>query len=232
MVHIKEQSVSINTISEQAEISDRAEVNLNENCDLVTDLFNSENEHEMTLNEESSISVSDQIESSHNSSLVQSDSVDLSENNEKILEQNQSKSKKWNQRKNNFESLASRTVEIKIAGVPYKIRSNHDEQVLNQLISLVNDKISDAIKVTKNASFQNAAVLASLNLAEEILLLKKQANDVLLNLELQTQKLKSDLNKLNLINSNKLNSEISNNHSNKTDNPDTNNLQENLDTLI
>ena len=87
----------------------------------------------------------------------------------------------------------SKTIDFKIAGVPYKIKSSHDDETLNQLIEYVNQKVTEALKVTKNSSFQNAAVLASLNIAEEMILLKRRAQDELTKLENKALKLAQEI---------------------------------------
>lgn len=86
-----------------------------------------------------------------------------------------------------------RNFDFKIAGVSYKIKSSHDEETVRNLVNYVDQKVSDAIKVTKNASFQNAAVLAALNIAEELILLKKRANEELEQLEIKASKLASSI---------------------------------------
>jgi cell division protein ZapA len=83
--------------------------------------------------------------------------------------------------------------DFKIAGVSYKIKSSHDEETVQNLVNYVDQKVSDAMKVTKNASFQNAAVLAALNIAEELILLKKRAYDELEILEVKASKLASKI---------------------------------------
>ena len=86
-----------------------------------------------------------------------------------------------------------KTVDFKIAGVSYKIKSSHDEQTLKQLVEYVNNKVTEAMKVTKNSSFQNAAVLASLNIAEEMILLKKRAQAELEKLENKALRLAQEI---------------------------------------
>ncbi len=82
-----------------------------------------------------------------------------------------------------------KTVDFKIAGVSYKIRSSHDDATIASLVQYVDQKVTDAMKLTKNSSFQNAAVLASLNIAEEMILLKRRAQRELEKLEVKAQKL-------------------------------------------
>lgn len=88
---------------------------------------------------------------------------------------------------------AKKYFDFRIAGVSYKIKSSHDEETVKNLVNYVDSKVSDAMKVTKNASFQNAAVLAALNIAEELILLKKRAYDELEILEAKASKLASKI---------------------------------------
>ncbi len=82
---------------------------------------------------------------------------------------------------------------FKIAGVSYKIKTSHDEATVNELVEFVNKKVTDALTVTKNSSFQNAAVLTALNIAEEMILLKRRAYAELEKLEAKALKLTHDL---------------------------------------
>lgn len=93
-----------------------------------------------------------------------------------------------------------KTFEFLIAGVPYKLRTSHDEATVRELVSFVTSKMNEALTITKNGSYQNAAVLTALNLAEELILLKRKAHRELerveekilkLSLELENSKTKS-----------------------------------------
>lgn len=83
--------------------------------------------------------------------------------------------------------------EVEIAGVPLRLKSWHDEKMVNDLVALVDRKIREALPLTKTGSIQNAAILASLHLAEEYLLLKQKANFELDHLEAKTLRVISDL---------------------------------------
>jgi len=102
----------------------------------------------------------------------------------------------------NSDQFKKKTFDFKIAGVSYKIKTSHDEKIVQELVMLVNSKVSEAIKATKNGSFQNAAVLAALNMAEEMLLLKIRAKAELEKLEKKAQKLSEDIenSKMNKVN--------------------------------
>ena len=91
------------------------------------------------------------------------------------------------------QNSVKKTFDFKIAGVPYKLKTSHEEQTVNKLVEFVNGKITEAIAVTKNSSFQNAAVLAAFNIAEEMILLKQRAQAELDKLEARALRLSQDL---------------------------------------
>jgi cell division protein ZapA len=86
-----------------------------------------------------------------------------------------------------------KTFEFTIAGLPYKLRSSHDEETVHELVQFVDQKIQQAITATKSGSFQSAAVLAALNIAEELILLKKRARREIERIEERALKLSQDL---------------------------------------
>lgn len=87
----------------------------------------------------------------------------------------------------------SRLFEVEIAGVPLRLKSPHDEATVNELVALVDRKIREALPLTKTGSIQNAAILASLHLAEEYLMLRHKAKNELERLEQRTNKVISEL---------------------------------------
>lgn len=89
--------------------------------------------------------------------------------------------------------MEKQSYEFLIAGVPYKLKTVHDEALVQDLVQLVNKKMDQSLAITKNGSFQNAAVLTALNLAEELMLLKKKAHRELEKLEEKTLRLAMDL---------------------------------------
>lgn len=95
--------------------------------------------------------------------------------------------------KNKVESEKKQIFDFKIAGVPYKIKTSHDTEMVQELIQFVGIKVDEAMKNTKNGSFQNAAVLAALNIAEELILLKRRARSELEKLEEKTLRLSLEL---------------------------------------
>ncbi len=71
--------------------------------------------------------------------------------------------------------VEKKTYTFNIAGIPYKIKTSHNEEVVNELVEFVNEKMNEAMTSTKNSSYQSAAVLAAMNIAEELILLKRKA---------------------------------------------------------
>ncbi len=85
--------------------------------------------------------------------------------------------------------------EVEIAGVPLRLKSSHNHEMVEQLVALVNSKITEALPLTKTGSIQNASILASLHLAEEYLKLKQQYGKDLAQLENKTQQVLAELQK-------------------------------------
>ncbi|WII73369.1 cell division protein ZapA [Bdellovibrio sp. 22V] len=86
-----------------------------------------------------------------------------------------------------------KTYNFLIAGVPYKLKTSHDDATVQELVDFVNNKMNQAMSLTKNGSFQNAAVLTAMNLAEELILLKRKAHRELEKLEEKALQLSMDL---------------------------------------
>jgi cell division protein ZapA len=86
-----------------------------------------------------------------------------------------------------------KTYDLNIAGMSFKLRSSHDEQTVKELVEFVDGKTSEAMQALKSGSFQSAAVLAALNIAEELILLKRRARRELEILEDRALKLSQNL---------------------------------------
>lgn len=85
------------------------------------------------------------------------------------------------------------TYEVMIAGFSYRLRSSHPETTVAQMVQLVEQKIHESLAATKSGSIQNAAVLAALNLAEELVIIKNQARQEICRLESQLLDWQSEL---------------------------------------
>lgn len=61
-----------------------------------------------------------------------------------------------------------RTVELAISGQKYKIRSDEQEDYLKNLAAYVDERLIEIRRKTKTAGTQGMAVLAALNIADEL----------------------------------------------------------------
>lgn len=69
-----------------------------------------------------------------------------------------------------------RTYEVKILGQRYKMRSDESEEYLNNLAEFVNEQITEVQKGTKTVATHNLAILAALNIADNLFKLREQEN--------------------------------------------------------
>jgi cell division protein ZapA len=88
---------------------------------------------------------------------------------------------------------AKAVYEVVIAGVPLKLKSGHDPKMVKKLVSFVDNKVQQALPATKSGSVQNAALLAALNLAEELFELKERALGQLDKVEKKAQVVLTEL---------------------------------------
>jgi cell division protein ZapA len=93
----------------------------------------------------------------------------------------------------NVRSSTKKAFDIEIADYPLRLRTHHDEAMVQMMVDFVDGKIRQSITSTKSGSLQNAAILAALNIAEELILLKRKASLELDRLEEKTNRLRLDL---------------------------------------
>lgn len=84
-------------------------------------------------------------------------------------------------------------IEVTIAGMSFKLRSAHDEATVRELVSFVDKRVREALNHVKSGNLQTATLLATLNLAEELMLLRKQAGEKLDRLENKTERIIASL---------------------------------------
>ena len=87
------------------------------------------------------------------------------------------------------------STQVSIAGVPLRLKSSHDLETVNELVRMVDEKIRQALPLTKTGSIQNASILAALNMAEELLILKRRARELTDGLEARLAHVIEDLEK-------------------------------------
>lgn len=67
-----------------------------------------------------------------------------------------------------------RTIEVKILGQRYKVRSEDGEEYLHSLAKFVNDQITDVQGRSSSVATHNAAILAALNIADTLFKLREE----------------------------------------------------------
>lgn len=92
-----------------------------------------------------------------------------------------------------MEAAKAQTVEVVIAGLPLRLKTTHSEDTVKSIAALVDQRVQDVLRATKSSSLQHAAVLAALNLADELHSLKHRTQDRLNRLEHLAQNALSDL---------------------------------------
>jgi cell division protein ZapA len=60
-----------------------------------------------------------------------------------------------------------RLVEIKVFGQMYTVKSDAEEEHIQEVTRYVNEKIDEVLKKTRSVSTMNVAILTALNIADE-----------------------------------------------------------------
>ena len=83
--------------------------------------------------------------------------------------------------------------DINVAGVDFKLRSPFDQKKVEELTSLVSEKVEEIMNSAQGLSYKGALLLASLHFVEELTSLKKSAREELDRLERRTHKILSSI---------------------------------------
>jgi len=86
-----------------------------------------------------------------------------------------------------------KTYEVRLAGIPLRLKTSHDQETVDQLVTVVNEKINMILSEQSNLSFQQSLLLASLHLAEDFLTSNKDTLSNLEQIESQAKSILSDL---------------------------------------
>lgn len=86
-----------------------------------------------------------------------------------------------------------KTYKVEVGGIPLNLLSAHSEKRVLELVEFVDEKFKEALPLTKSGSYQSAALLTALNIAEELFTLKRDLSDRLSRLEGEARHLVSDL---------------------------------------
>jgi cell division protein ZapA len=70
-----------------------------------------------------------------------------------------------------------RSVEVKILGQSYSIRTDEDEDYIRSIASYVDEKLKEIYSVAPNANQGKAAIMAAFGIADELFKLKMERED-------------------------------------------------------
>ena len=82
-----------------------------------------------------------------------------------------------------------RLVEIKIFGQTYTVKTDAEEDYIQEVAKYVNEKIEEVLKKTKSVSTLNVAILTALNIADDLLREKEKRTTLLREVEAKSKDL-------------------------------------------
>jgi cell division protein ZapA len=80
-------------------------------------------------------------------------------------------------------------VEIKVFGQTYTVKSDAEEDHIQEVARYVNEKMDDVLKKTRSISSLNVAILTALNLADDLLKEKEKRAALLREIERKSKEL-------------------------------------------
>jgi cell division protein ZapA len=89
-----------------------------------------------------------------------------------------------------------RLVEIKVFGQTYTVKTDAEEDYIQEVAKYVNEKMEEVLKKTKSVSTLNVAILTALNIADDLLKEKEKGSALLREVEAKSRDLieKIDIN--------------------------------------
>jgi cell division protein ZapA len=82
-----------------------------------------------------------------------------------------------------------RLVEIKVFGQTYTVKTEAEEDYIQEVAKYVNEKMDEVLKKTKSVSTLNVAILTALNIADDLLKEKKERIVLLQEIEARSKDL-------------------------------------------
>jgi len=82
-----------------------------------------------------------------------------------------------------------RTVEIKVFGQTYTVKTDVDENHIREVAKYVNEKAEEILKKTRSVSTLNVAILTALNIADDILREREKRMTLLQEIESKSKDL-------------------------------------------
>ena len=82
-----------------------------------------------------------------------------------------------------------RLVEIKVFGQTYTVKTDAEENYIQDVAKYVNEKMDEVLKKTKSVSTLNVAILTALNIADDLLKEKEKRISLLREVETKSKDL-------------------------------------------
>lgn len=82
-----------------------------------------------------------------------------------------------------------RSVEIKVFGQTYTVKTDAEESHIQEVAKYVNDKMNEVLKKTRSVSTLNVAILTALNIADDLLKEKEYRMGILREIEMRSKDL-------------------------------------------
>ena len=87
-----------------------------------------------------------------------------------------------------------RLVEIKVFGQTYTVKTDAEEDYIQEVAAYVNEKMEEVLKKTKSVSTLNVAILTALNIADDLLKEKEKRMVLLREIEKKSEDLAEKIN--------------------------------------
>jgi cell division protein ZapA len=87
-----------------------------------------------------------------------------------------------------------RLVEIKVFGQTYTVKTDAEEDHIQEVARYVNEKIDEVLKKTRSVSTLNVAILTALNIADDLLKEKEKRMVLLREIEKKSEDLAEKIN--------------------------------------
>ena len=87
-----------------------------------------------------------------------------------------------------------RSVEIKVFGQTYTVKTDAEEDHIQEVARYVNEKIDEVLKKTRSVSTLNVAILTALNIADDLLKEKEKRMVLLREIEKKSEDLAEKIN--------------------------------------
>jgi cell division protein ZapA len=87
-----------------------------------------------------------------------------------------------------------RVIEIKVFGQTFSVKTDAEEEYIQKVAQYVNEKTEEILRKTKSVSTLNVAILAALNIADDLLKEKEQRKAFLREVEVKSKDLVEKIN--------------------------------------